>query len=315
MDDAEEFAAQAIAIGIETEDPYAEGLGHMARSHMSFVRSEYDTSKVQILKMRECGERADDAWMIANAELVAGLADRLMSRLDEAAERLDAAEVAYRRLGQRSGLGWVLSVAGQIARYRGDFETEIQKQRQAREIFEGQGAPFQIAFTLVNESLALTLLDRAEEAIGPSRRALAMEREMALNDFTVESMSLAAWFEHEAGNLVEALDLYEEAVRACAPIFDLFRLEMAAGHLTNLMSQMERWEDAARLDGFHFANLSRPEAEIYTRHFQHYRDDYEGALADRAKGLIEEGAVMTAEQVYQYMLTAIEESRTQVKTN
>ena len=153
----------------------------------------------------------------ANAELVAGLTDRLMSRLDEAATRLEAAEVAYRRLGQPSGLGWVLSVSGQVSRYRGDFEAEIQKQREAREVFEGQGAPFQIAFTLVNECISLTLLGRAGDAIEPSRRAIAMERDMTLNDFAVETMSLAGWFEQEAGNLVEALDLFGGKARPDAP--------------------------------------------------------------------------------------------------
>ena len=312
MDDADEFADQAIALGVETADAYAEGLGHMARSFVRFVRSEFDPAKQHMLEMLECGKRADDDWMIANAELVVGLSDRLMSRLDEAAERLEAAEVAYRRLGQPSGLGWVLSVAGQIARYRGDFETEIQKQREAREIFEQRGAPFQILFTLVNEGLALTLLHRAEDAIALSRRAIAMERDMTLNDSAVESKSLAAWFEHEAGNLVEALDLYEEAVRDCAPIFDPLRMELAAGHMAILMSQMERWEDAARLDGFHLANLSRPQADIYKRHWQPHRDNYTAALKDRAKGFSEEGASMPADQMYQFMLTAIEESRAQL---
>ncbi|MEE9298678.1 MAG: adenylate/guanylate cyclase domain-containing protein [Acidimicrobiia bacterium] len=315
MDDADDFAGQAIALGAETANAYAEGLGHMARAYADFVRSEFDLAKEHALEMLKCGERAGDAWMIANAELLTGLLDRLMSRLDDASERLAAAEVAYRRSGQPSGLGWVLSVGGQIARYRGDFEAEIEKQREAREIFEEQGAPFQIAFTLINEGVALTLLHRAVDAIAPTRRAIAMEREMTLNDFPVESMALAGWFEHEAGNLIESLDLHEESVRACAPAYDRFRMELPARHLMILMSDLERWEDAARLDGFHLANQSRPEADVYTRHFQHYRDSYQVALDKRTANLVEEGRVMPAEPMYDFMLGAIREARELVSKN
>jgi len=137
---------------------------------------------------------------------------------------------------------------------------------------------------------------------------------MTLNDFAVETMSLAGWFEQEAGNYVEALDLFEEAVRVCAPAFDTHRMDVAADNLMLFMAQMERWEDAARLDGFHLANRSRPEPEVYVRHNQHYRDDYRAALADRADGLMGEGADMTGEQMYQYMLTAISETRAQLPT-
>ena len=310
-DDAQGFADEALSEALASEDRYAEGLAHMARGYIEWSRSAYDEAKVHVLKMLDAGQSAGDDWMIANANLLAGFSDRMMSRLDDSAERIAAAETAYRRTGQPSGLGWVLSLGGQIARYRGDFEMEVAKQREARQIFEQQGAPFQIAFTLVNEGIALTLLHRAEEAIVPTRRAIAMEREMTLNFQALEALSLAAWFEHDAGNLLEALDLHEEAITWCAPRYDSFQLEMLSYHLMDFMAIIERWEDAARFDGFHLANLSRPEPEIYVDHFEPHRSAYATALGDRTDGLIDEGRAMSGRELHDYALRALAEARAQ----
>jgi tetratricopeptide (TPR) repeat protein len=235
-----------------------------------------------------------------------------MSRLDEAAELLSAAETAYRKVGQPSGLGWVLSVGGQIARYRGDFEQEVAKQREARKLFEQQGAPPQIAFTLICEAMALTLLGRPDEAVAPSRRAIAIERELALNYQAIEVLSIGAWIEHDAGNLSEARDLHEEAMSLCAPHYDESRIEMLSGWLMDFMAIFERWEDAARFDGFHLANLTRPEPEIYTNHSEAYRAGYGAALGDRAEALIDEGGEMTGRQLHDYALRVLAEVGTQL---
>ena len=142
----------------------------------------------------------------------------MMSRLDDATTLLAGAEAAFRTQGSPSGLAWCLSAAGQVARYRFDFETELLKQTEARKIFVEIGAPSQIAFTLINEGIALTLLGRAEEAVLPGRRAVALVRELSLNDEAIESLALTGWFEHEAGNHGNALDLYEEALHLAAPV-------------------------------------------------------------------------------------------------
>lgn len=310
--DASDLAEQAMSSALEAEDPYAEGVAHMARGYIGWTASEYDGSKDHILQMLDAGERAGNDWLIANANLLAGFSDRMMSRLDEAAERMAAAEIAYRRTGQPSGLGWVLSVGGQIARYRGDFETEVTKQREARAVFEEQGAPFQIAFTLMNEAIALALVKRPEEAVVPAREAVAIERELTLNFQALEALSLAAWFEHDAGNLLEALDLHQEAIEWCAPHFEKGRMEMVAWHISDFLVLVERWEDAARFDGFHLANLTRPEPDIYVRHFEPQKQAYEAALGDKAQTLRDEGAHMSGKDLHGYALRVLAEVRPQL---
>jgi len=307
--DADDLAARAVTIGQEIGDPYREGLGHMAHGFNCWVRSEFDASQEHLQRMLECGIQADNDWMIANAELLTGFGDRMMSRLDAAAERTANAEIAYRRSGQPSGLGWVLSVGGQIARYRGDFETEVTKQREAREIFERQGAPFQIAFTLINEAISLTLLDRADEAIAPSRLAVAMERELTLNDQVVEALSLLAWFEHEAGNLTEAFDLYEESARLLGIGFDPYRMQLTAAHLTLVAADRGSFKRAAVLDGFASANQSRPEPAIYTDHWKRYREMYRTALGDECQTTLDKGKAMDPPTAQAYMLATVAELR------
>lgn len=312
---ADDLADQAMEVAIAADDPYGEGLAHMARGYNEWTRSEYDRAKEHILMMLACGERAGDDFMVANANLLAGFSDRMMSRLDESAERTAAAEAAYRKVGQPSGLGWVLSVGGQIARYRGDFEAEIAKQREARLIFDQQGAPFQIAFTLLNEAIALTLAGRPTEAVVPARNGIAIEREMTMTFQAVEALSLGAWSEHDAGHLNEALDLHEEAIRRCSPRLDNYQMEMVALHLMAFMSILERWEDAARFDGFHLANLSRPEPEVYDRHFQPQRTGYHTALGASAERLTDEGGHMTPAQLHEFALHALAEVRTQLEAD
>ncbi len=310
--DGQDLAAQAIALGKETDDAYGEGLGHMTLGFTDWVYSEYDSAKEHMLRMKESGKKAENAWMIANAELLAGFSDRMMSRLDDAASRVAAAEVAFRQAGQPSGIGWVLTVAGQIARYRGDFETEVAKQKEARAIFEEQGAPFRIAFTLICEAISNALLHRPEEAVKLTKRALALTRDLALNDQVIEELTLAGWFEHEAGNLSESLDLQERAVQACAPAYDQFRLEQVAQQLAMILSDLEMHEEAATVDGFHFGHQSRPEANIYTAHNKKYRDAYHAALGDRTEAVLARGGEMTPEQIYDHMLGAINEARSRL---
>jgi len=310
--DAERLGEEAMSKALAADDAYAEGLGHMALAFVEWERPDYDEAKVHALQTRDAGERAGDSWMVALGNLLASFSERMMSRLDEAAELIAAAETAYRIAGQPSGLGWVLSVGGQIARYRGDFEEEVTKQREARKIFEQQGAPPQIAFTLICEAMALTLLRRPEEAVAPSRRAIAIERELALNYQAIEVLSIGAWIEHDAGNLPEARDLHEEAMMRCAPHYDESRVELLSGWLMDFMAIFERWEDAARFDGFHLANLSRPEPEIYKGHSEAYRTAYATALGDRADGLIDEGGEMTGRQLHDYALRVLAEVRTQL---
>jgi tetratricopeptide (TPR) repeat protein len=305
--DARELGHEALEAALATNDAYAEGLSEMALGYIEWTLSDFDAAKVHMLRMLDAGQRANDDWMIANANLLAGFSDRMMSRLDEAAALTAAAEAAYRRIGQPSGLGWVLSAGGQVARYRGDFETEVLKQREARTVFERQGAPFQISFTLMNEAIALALLRRPEEAIVPSRQAIAIERELTMNFQTVEALSLAAWFEHDAGNLAEARNLHEEAMQGSAPRYDKHQIEMLSYHLMDFMAILERWEDAARFDGFHLANLSRPEPAIYSDHFEPHRVAYSTALGDRETGLIDEGRAMSGEDLHAYALRVLTE--------
>jgi predicted ATPase len=311
-DDADDMGELAMSTALESEDAYAEGLTHMALGYIEWTRSDYDEAKVHMLRTLDAGERANDSWMIALANLLASFSDRMMSRLDDAAARIATAETAYRKAGQPSGLGWVLSVAGQIARYRSDFEAEVVKQREARQIFEQQGAPFQIAFTFMNEGIALALLRRPEEALLASRQALVLERELTLNFQAVEGLSLAAWIEQDAGNLIEALDLHTEAIASCAPHYDKFKIEMLSYHLMAFMAILQRWDDAGRFDGFHLANLSRPEPEIYTNHFEPHRAAYADALGDRVDGLIDEGKEMTGQELHDYALRVLGEARTQL---
>ena len=311
-DDATTLAEQAMTSALAADDAYAEGLAHLAIGYVEWAASNYDDVKVHMLRALDAGERAGDSWMIALANLHAGFSDRMMSRLDEAADLIATAETAYRKAGQPSGLGWVLSVAGQIARYRGEFETEVTKQREARQIFEKQGAPFQMAFTLGNEAIALALLKRPEEALVPSRQAIAIERELTLNFQAIEILSLGAWFEQDAGNLAEARDLHEEAITWCAPQYDKYRIEMPSLHLMIFLAILERWEDAARFDGFHLANLSRPEPEIYTNHFAPHRVAYSAGLGNRVDALLDEGREMTGQQLHDYALRVLGEVRTQL---
>jgi predicted ATPase/class 3 adenylate cyclase len=313
--DARELGHEALEAALATEDAYAEGLSEMALGYIEWTDLAFDEAKVHSLRMLDAGQRSKDDWMIANANLMAGFSDRMMSRLDEAAELTAAAETAYRRIGQPSGLGWVLSVGGQVARYRGDFETEVEKQREARAVFERQGAPFQIAFTLMNEAIALALLRRPQEAIAPSRQAIAIERELSTNFQTVEALSLGAWFEHDAGNLAQARDLHEEAMTGCAPRLDKHQMEMLSYHLMDFMAILERWEDAARFDGFHLANLSRPEPAIYSDHFEPHRAAYSAALGDREPGLIEEGGAMSGEELHGYALRVLNEVKTDLSAS
>jgi len=311
-DDAERFGEGAMSKALAADDAYAEGLAHMALGFVEWSRPDYDGAKVHMLQTRDAGERAGDSWMIALGNLLASFSDRMMSRLDEASELIATAETAYRKVGQPSGLGWVLSTGGQIARYRGDFEGEIAKQREARKIFEEQGAPSQIAFTLLCEAIALALLRRAEEAVLPSRRAIAIERELTLNYQAIEVLTLGAWIEHDAGNLAEARDLHAEAMTLCAPHYDQFRIEIISFHLMAFMAILERWEDAARFDGFHLANLSRPEPEIYDTHHELARSAYMASLGDRAEELIDEGRKMTGQQLHDYALGVLGEVHTQL---
>jgi len=311
-DDAKSLGEEVMSAALASDDAYAEGLAHMALGYIEWTGSDYDGAKVHMLRTLDAGERADDSWMIALANLLISFSDRMMSRLDDAAARIATAEAAYRKAGQPSGLGWVLSVAGQIARYRGQFETEVAKQREARQIFELQGAPFQIAFTLMNEAIALNLLLRADEAVVPARRAIAIERELALNFQAIEVLSLGGWIEQDAGNLAEARDLHEQAITWCAPHYDRFRIELLAFSLMDFMSILERWEDAARFDGFHLANLSRPEPEIYDRHYESSRTAYAAALDNRAAELVAEGGEMSGQQLHDYALRVLAEVRTQL---
>jgi tetratricopeptide (TPR) repeat protein len=177
-------------------------------------------------------------------------------------------------------------------------------------LFDKQGAPFQVAFTLMNEAIALALLKRPDDAVIPARQALAIERELTNNFQVLEALSLAAWFEHDAGNLTEALELHEQAITGLAPHYDKLRSEMISWHISDFMTRFERWEDAARLDGFHLANLSRPEPEIYTNHFAPGKQAYLDALGDRADTLVEEGKAMSGQQVHDYALRALRELRT-----
>ena len=307
--DAPTLAEDAIARARREKDDYAEGLGHMALGFVEWAASQFDAAKVHLLDMLVSGEKAGDHWMIGQAQLLAAFSDRMMSRLDDAAALLARAEAAFRKQGLPSGLAWCLSAAGQMARYRFDFETEILKQTEARKIFVEIGAPFQIAFTLVNEGIALTLLGRAEEAVIPGRRAVAMERELSLNDGAIEGLVLTGWFEHEAGNHGNALDLYEEALHLAAPGLDRFTLNQIAEHFALLLATLGRFEDAARIDGYYEANRSRPEPEIYASHNERHRVLYREALGDRTEVLKAEGAAMTPQQVCDFGLRIIAEVR------
>jgi predicted ATPase/class 3 adenylate cyclase len=307
--DARSLGEQAIERARASGDDYAEGLGHLAVAWWHWARSEYDVAKASLTAMVESGKRADDRWLVAQGELFAAFSDRMMSRLDGASTHVDAAEQAYREVGLPSGLGWVLSVSGQIARYRGEFETEILKQREARQIFEGLGSAFQVSFTLGNEAIALTLLGHPEEAVPLARRGLAITRELALNDFAIETLALTGWFEAEAGNFDEALDLFEEAIRLAAPALDPFNMELTMVDLAQCLSSLGMYEEAARVDGFHLANQARPEPDIYTSHWAEQRKAYREALAGGADAAIDEGRAMTPRQIYDYALTAIAEAR------
>ena len=303
--DADSLAQAALERA--AEDDHAAALAHMASAFIDFVGSRYDESRVHMLDMLVSGERAGDPWLIGQAQLLVSYLDRMVSRLDEAGARLAAAEAIFRTQGSRSGLAWCLVVAGQIARYRFDFATEIRKQQEARTIFAEVGAETQIALTLVNESLSLVLLGRAPEAVALTRRALAIHREHALNDEIIEVLVLGAWFEYEAGNVQEALDLYRESLERSAPGLDPANLQLACQHLGLLVADLGRHEDAARLLGFYEANQNRPEAEIYAQHFAPLREATASALGSRYDALLGEGASLTARQLYDYALGVIAE--------
>ena len=306
---AEVHGTSAVARAREAGDAYAEGLGHMALGFSDWTASQYDTAQEHFAAMLECGVRAADDWLTGEAEILSVFSHRMMSRLDQAAERVKAAEAAFRRQRSKSGLAWVLASSGQIARYRGDFETEIAKQREARKLFADVGAKFSIAFTLVNEAIALTLLGRAGEAVEPSRRGIAIERELSLTDGGIEALVLGGWFESEAGNHAEALDLFDEAFRKCAPGLDPYTLSQAAEHLMITMSLLDRWEDAAVVDGYYESHQSRPEPDIYARHNRRHRDAYRRHLAGRVDGVLERGRSMTTQQVYDHARAAIADAR------
>ncbi|MEE9206400.1 MAG: hypothetical protein V3U50_05395, partial [Acidimicrobiia bacterium] len=136
--------------------------------------------------------------------------------------------------------------------------------------------------------------------------------EATLSRWAIEALSLSAWIEGDAGNLAEARDLHEEAITFCAPHYDKLRIEIIAFHLMSFMVILERWEEAARFDGFHLANLSRPEPEIYDTHHEPARSAYMAALGDRAKQLIDEGKETTGQQLHDYALGVLAEVRTQL---
>jgi tetratricopeptide (TPR) repeat protein len=307
---AADLAQRAVDIGVEAGDPWVEGLGHMALGYGIWVDSNFDEALEHTARMRECGERAGDAWMVANANLVTAFAHRLMSRLDEAAAAIQESEVAYRRSGQPSGMGWVLTNSGQIDRYRGDFVSEVDKMREARSIFEQVGAPFQIAFVLTSEALALTLLGRLDEAVAAIRKAIELEREIAVTDQGLEAYALSGWVEHEAGNVPEALESHEEALRVGAAALDPKRMEIIANHLAYLALDSGLGDRAATLLGFHAANIPRPQAEIYRIHFAPWNDRLRSELGAEEEGHRATGAAMDGPTAHAYMTETIRLIRT-----
>ena len=122
------------------------------------------------------------------------------------------------------------------------------------------------------------------------------------------ALVLTGWFEHEAGNHGNALDLYEEALRMAATGLDRFTLGQIAEHFALLLATLGRFEDAARIEGYYEANRSRPEPEIYASHYERHRVLYREALGDRTEVLKAEGAAMTPEQMCDFGLRVIAEA-------
>ena len=56
-----------------------------------------------------------------------------------------------------------------------------------------------------------------------------------------------------------------------------------------------------------FAHQSRPEAEVYERHWRAWRDAYRGVLGDRAETLLEEGGTMSPKDFHDHTLRVLGE--------
>jgi predicted ATPase len=306
--EAAALAEQAISRARSAGDHFAEGLGLLARGWISWQASHFDDAKKEGLAAAAIGAEYGYHWLVGQAELYAAFADRMMSRLDGAAEHLAAAEAAFRRQQSPSGLAWCLVLSGQVTRYRFDFDGEIRKQVEARKILAALGDHRSVATTFVNEGIALTLLERPQEAVASGRRGVALEREFGGGD-PAEGLVLLGWFEHEANNHDEAFDLFEEALHLAEPALDPYAIDSIAEHLAHLLATLERHDDAARLDGFHQTNLPRPEPEIYAHHYERHRARYRQALGTRTESLLAEGAAMTPQQAHDLGLRAITELR------
>ncbi|NIR37052.1 MAG: hypothetical protein GWN07_41270 [Actinobacteria bacterium] len=80
-------------------------------------------------------------------------------------------------------------------------------------------------------------------------------------------------------------------------------MQLTANHLAFLAADRGLPRQAAVLDGFAEANRTRPEAGIYTRHYERYRQMYRTALGDECEAALAEGAASDLAATVTLMLT------------
>ena len=126
----------------------------------------------------ELAKGLDDRLACASCETALAEVARKQGRYDESVERLDRAARGFRDLGDESGVGRVLHLAGTVAAQRGDYAKAVENYEASLAIRERAGDKASMASLLSNLGIVAEYRGDYERARAFHERALALRTEI-----------------------------------------------------------------------------------------------------------------------------------------